>query len=211
MMFNDDSSLNIQNSSDGLFSNSALDVNNQLSDLSNALNIVFPNNNTTTTNSINQEGNMDEIYTPHLINQTQTPSAHRCCGNQSEKRRLGRVPRRGQKDDNGNDIQGGKHNEYSKDNLEKKTKTMLIKNLKDFTNEKIIEKEGRKPDINKNILMQLNPEPIKNSKADYNKEFLYKPIREILSGDIARAIHFKKDHNKKIPQHSKAVPSETNQ
>ena len=98
----------------------------------------------------------------------------------SHNNTLGRVRNRGGVDINGNIIKSGKHNEYTPDNAIKKCKTMIIKELFNLVNEKIVEKEGMKPGILKNTLMKMNQK-----------------VGEILSEDISRG-NFPKKHNKII-------------
>ena len=110
---------------------------------------------------------------------------------------LGRVRNRGGVDINGNIIKSGKHNEYTPDNMIKKCKTMIIKEIFNSVNEKIVQKEGTKPGILKNTLMKMNQKQIVKCTVNDNKSFLYKTIGEILSEDISRG-NFPKKHNKII-------------
>ena len=115
----------------------------------------------------------------------------------SHNNTLGRVRNRGGVDINGNIIESGKHNEYTPDNAIKKCKTMIIKELFNLVNEKIVEKEGMKPGILKNTLMKMNQKQIVKCTANDNKSFLHKTVGEILSEDISRG-NFPKKHNKII-------------
>jgi len=110
---------------------------------------------------------------------------------------LGRVRNRGRVDINGKIIKSGKHNEYTWDNAIKKCKTMIIKEIFDSVNEKIVQKEGMKPGILKNTLMKMNQKQIVKCTAIENKSFLYKTVGEILSEDISRG-NFANNHNKII-------------
>ena len=112
---------------------------------------------------------------------------------------LGRVRNRGGVDINGNIIGSGKHNEYTPDNAIKKCKTLIINQLLNSVNEKIVQKEGMKPGMLKNTLMKMNQKQIVKCTANDNKSFLYKTVGEILSEDIARG-NFPFNHNKIIIQ-----------
>ena len=112
---------------------------------------------------------------------------------------LGRVRNRGRVDINGKIIKSGKHNEYTWDNAIKKCKTLIINQLLNSVNEKIVQKEGMKPGILKNTLMKMNQKQIVKCTAIENKSFLYKTVGEILSEDISRG-NFPFNHNKIIIQ-----------
>ena len=115
----------------------------------------------------------------------------------SHNNTLGRVRNRGGVDINGNIIKSGKHNEYTPDNAIKKCKTMIVKEIFNSVNDKIVQKEGMKPGILKNTLMKMNQKQIVKCTASDNKSFLHKTVGEILSEDISRG-NFPKKHNKII-------------
>ena len=115
----------------------------------------------------------------------------------SHNNTLGRVRNRGGVDINGNIIKSGKHNEYTPDNAIKKCKTMIVKEIFNSVNDKIVQKEGMKPGILKNTLMKMNQKQIVKCTANDNKSFLHKTVGEILSEDISRG-NFPKKHNKII-------------
>ena len=115
----------------------------------------------------------------------------------SHNNSLGRVRNRGGVDINGNIIKSGKHNEYTPDNAIKKCKTMIVKEIFNSVNDKIVQKEGMKPGILKNTLMKMNQKQIVKCTANDNKSFLHKTVGEILSEDISRG-NFPKKHNKII-------------
>ena len=120
---------------------------------------------------------------------------------QKEKKFMGRKKNRGKKDINGDIIESGDHNEYSFDNLIKKIRTIIINEIMDFVNKKIINKEGEKKGIFKNILMKMNQEQIINVSAKYNKYFLTKTIGEMLSEKVTKRVnYFPEEHNKIIIQ-----------
>ncbi len=93
------------------------------------------------------------------------------------------------------------HTKYTYDNLKRKCKHLVIENVKEFINKKIKEEydgnigEG----ILKKELVKLNQSQKKNSDAEFNKSFIYKPLKEILSQKITKKIKFlDEDHNKKV-------------
>ena len=118
--------------------------------------------------------------------------------NQTQRNTIGRVKNRGKKDAKGNIIKSGKHNEFAIDNTIKKIKSMIIKEILEFVNRKIIEKEGKKYGILKNTLMRMSQKQIVQSKVEYNKSFLDKTIGDILSEKVSRAKQYSEDHNKII-------------
>ena len=120
---------------------------------------------------------------------------------QKEKKFMGRKKNRGKTDINGDIIESGDHNEYSFDNLIKKIRTIIINEIMNFVNKKIINKEGEKKGIFKNILMKMNQEQIINVSAKYNKYFLTKTIGEMLSEKVTKRVnYFPEEHNKIIIQ-----------
>jgi hypothetical protein len=93
------------------------------------------------------------------------------------------------------------HNKFSDDILIRKVKHILINDLLNFTNNKIYEMYNG--NISKGIfvkkLLTLNQRQIYESKVQYNKEFLNKTLRDILSDDISsRFTLFPLDHNKNL-------------
>ena len=93
------------------------------------------------------------------------------------------------------------HTKYTYDNLKRKCKHLVIENVKEFINNKI--KEEYNGNIGKGILkkelVKLNQSQKKNSDTEFNKSFIYKTLKEILSQKITKKIKFLDgDHNKKV-------------
>ena len=93
------------------------------------------------------------------------------------------------------------HSKYSYDNLKRKCKHLIIENVMKFVNKKIYEEYNG--NLNKGIfkkeLVKLNQSQKKNSSAEFNKLFLNKTIKEILSQKITKKIKFlSEDHNKNM-------------
>ena len=93
------------------------------------------------------------------------------------------------------------HNKYTFDNLKRICKHLVIESAKDFINKKIYEEYNG--DIGEGILkkklLQLNQKQKKNSTAEFNKEFINKTLKDILSEKITKRIkYYKDDHNKVV-------------
>ena len=93
----------------------------------------------------------------------------------------------------------GKHTKYDGDNILRKIKSLLIKSLINFINQLIISiyegKIGFGPSTKK--ILTINQKQIIQSK--YDKEFLNKTLKEILSYEITgRISNYNLDHNKNI-------------
>ena len=95
----------------------------------------------------------------------------------------------------------GKHNKYQEDNIRRKVKHLVLKNLMIFINKKI--KILYNGNIGNNILKKefllFNKNPSYNSSIEYNKLFLKKTLKEILSENISTLYsNFEPDFNKKL-------------
>ena len=91
------------------------------------------------------------------------------------------------------------HNKYSFDNKLRKCKRMIIYELFHYINEKIYSlynsKIGQGTDIKK--LQILKYEQIQNTKIDFNKAFLDKTLKDILSDELSKRVNnHKPNHNK---------------
>ena len=82
---------------------------------------------------------------------------------------------------------GGKHNKYSDDNLRRKCKHILINELQIFINNKI--REIYNDNIGQGIflkqLLSMNQKQKANANATFNREFLYKSLKDIFSENIS--------------------------
>ena len=83
---------------------------------------------------------------------------------------------------NGPGCTGGEHNKFSDDNLRRKVKHLVLKNVFDFINEKI---RSMYRVINKGIftkqLLTINQKQISDATILFNKKFLEKSIKDIFS------------------------------
>ena len=107
----------------------------------------------------------------------------------------------GRKRKNDNTI--GEHNKYSNDNLRRKCKTLVLNSALEFLNEKIriIYKGKIGNGINKKQLFSLNQTYKSDISIENNKNFLYKTLGEIFSGDISPRFGAKyPEHNKNVIQ-----------
>ena len=95
----------------------------------------------------------------------------------------------------------GIHTKFSDDNLRRKSKYIIINELKEFINKQIeIKYDG---DIGQGMLIKkfftLNHNQIANAIIKYNKIFLNKNLKDIFSENIStRYTNYPKDHNKKL-------------
>lgn len=109
----------------------------------------------------------------------------------SHKRKRGR---------NGPGETGGEHNKFSDDNLRRKVKHLVLKNVFDFINEKI---RTMYKSINKGIfskkLLTINQKQISDATILFNKKFLEKTLMDIFSVEISkRYTNYFEYHNKNI-------------
>lgn len=94
-----------------------------------------------------------------------------------------------------------RHTKYSYDNLKRECKHLVIENVIKFINNKIYEvyegNIGQGLTVKK--LFKLNQKQKINADVDFNKEFINKTLKEILSQDISKKFKFySQDHNKKL-------------
>ena len=93
------------------------------------------------------------------------------------------------------------HNKFADDNLRRKSKHIVLSELMEIINKKIYDiyngNLGQGMLIKK--LFTLNHEQKANTIINYNKEFLHKKIKDILSVNISsRYTNFPKEHNKNL-------------
>ena len=92
------------------------------------------------------------------------------------------------------------HTKYHKDNLTRKVKSILCKELRDYINQQILTK------VSKRIMKEIKIKKILVNKRDqnynatikYNRALLKKTLGEILSYDVTRRNKVSPDHNKKL-------------
>ena len=94
-----------------------------------------------------------------------------------------------------------KHTKFSYDNLKRECKHLVIENVINFINKKIF--EVYKGNIGNGIitkkLLKLNQSQKINSDVEFNKLFINKNLKEILSQNITKKYKlFGQDHNKKV-------------
>ena len=94
----------------------------------------------------------------------------------------------------------GEHNKFSDDNLRRKVKHLVLKNVFDFINEKI---RSMYRVINKGIftkqLLTINQKQISDATILFNKKFLEKPLKDIFSVEISkRYTNYLESHNKNL-------------
>ena len=93
------------------------------------------------------------------------------------------------------------HTKYTYDNLKRECKHLVIESARDFINKKIFEEYNG--DIGEGILVKklltLNQEQKKNSKVEFNKVFINRTLKDILSEKITKGFKFyPEDHNKRV-------------
>ena len=91
------------------------------------------------------------------------------------------------------------HTKYSDENSRRKIKRMIINELLDFINLKIVEKYNSNigNGMLKKKLMKINQEQIINTNIEYNQNFLNKNLKDIFSQNISgRITNYPKEQNK---------------
>ena len=94
-----------------------------------------------------------------------------------------------------------KHTKYSYDNLKRECKHLVIENVMKFINNKIYEVyEGYIDNgLLKKKLLKLNQAQKTNADVEFNKIFINKTLKDILSQNITKQITlYEPDHNKKV-------------
>ena len=94
-----------------------------------------------------------------------------------------------------------KHTKYSYDNLKRECKHLVIENVMKFINNKIYEVyEGYIDNgLLKKKLLKLNQAQKTNADVEFNKIFINKTLKDILSQNITKQITlYDQDHNKKV-------------
>jgi hypothetical protein len=87
-----------------------------------------------------------------------------------------------------------KHNKYSDDNIRRKSKHILIKELSAFINNQIANRDP----FSKRILV-LNQSQISNATITFNKLFLQKTLQDIFSEKVSSRYNtVSEDHNRKV-------------
>ena len=139
-------------------------------------------------NIFNNHNNFDERSTG-LLSQSQNnehDNIYYTSNSNKEKKKIEKNNFVGKK--RKNDKTKGKHNKYSFDNLMNKSKKLVLKNVINDINQKL--KEIYKNDIGCGMtikkLLMINQKQTALSKINFNKEFLNKPIGEILSVNITK-------------------------
>ena len=100
-----------------------------------------------------------------------------------------------------NKKQSSKHTKYSYDNLKRECKHLVIENVMKFINNKIYEVyEGNIDNgLLKKKLLKSNQTQKINADVEFNKIFLNKTLKDILSQNITKQITlYEPDHNKKV-------------
>ena len=100
-----------------------------------------------------------------------------------------------------NKKQSSKHTKYSYDNLKRECKHLVIENVMKFINNKIYEvyKGNIDNGLLKKKLLKLNQAQKINADVEFNKIFLNKTLKDILSQNITKQITlYEPDHNKKV-------------
>lgn len=97
------------------------------------------------------------------------------------------------------DIDGNEHNKFSEDNLRRKCKHLVLKNVLTYINKRI--KHLYNGNIGKGLLKKelslLNQSQIANATIKYNKDFLNKTLANIFSDNISkRYTNLPENHNK---------------
>ena len=101
----------------------------------------------------------------------------------------------------GNKKQSLKHTKFSSDNLKRTCKHLVIENVMKFINKKISEVYGGYigNGLLKKKLFKLNQSQKTNADVEFNKIFINKTLKDILSQNITKQITlYEPEHNKKV-------------
>ena len=99
------------------------------------------------------------------------------------------------------DTTESEHTKFDCDNTIKKIKSIIINELFKFINKKIEEILGKDAGYGfvKKCLKKLCQDQIKNTKIDFNRDFLYKKLQNIFSENVtSRTTYYSNDWNKKL-------------
>ena len=99
------------------------------------------------------------------------------------------------------DTTESEHTKFGFDNTIKKIKSIIINELFKFINKKIEEILGKDAGDGfvKKCLKKLCQDQIKNTKIDFNRDFLYKKLQNIFSENVtSRTTYYSNDWNKKL-------------
>ena len=97
--------------------------------------------------------------------------------------------------------EAGEHDKFTADNLSRKCKCIILKNLYIFINRKIKLVYNIPNKDNKKQLLKINQRQIVSSKVDYNIKFLKKTLKDIFSENISsKFIKYYREHNKLLIQ-----------
>jgi len=139
-------------------------------------------------NSINQKEGLNQIIDLYTTNEFNIPKKdNKLINNKRGKNAVEESNR--------------KHTKYSYDNLKRECKHLVIENLMKFINEKIYKAyEGNiGKGFAKKKLFKLNQSQKINADVEFNKIFITKTLKEILSQNITKKARFYDlDHNKNI-------------
>ena len=139
-------------------------------------------------NSFNQKEGLNQIIDLYTTNEFNIPKKDKKLINNKREKNIVEESNR-------------KHTKYSYDNLKRECKHLVIENLMKFINEKIYEAyEGNiGKGLAKKKLFKLNQSQKINADVEFNKIFITKTLKEILSQDITRQVKvYDLDHNKDI-------------
>ena len=98
-------------------------------------------------------------------------------------------------------LTGGVHNKYSDDNLRRKCKHLVLKSVFNFINEKIriIYDNHINQGLLTKQLLTINQKQISDATILFNKNFLYKSLKDIFSVSISsRYTNYLETHNKTL-------------
>lgn len=94
-----------------------------------------------------------------------------------------------------------KHTKFSNDNLKRECKHLVIESVMKFINDKIDEVYDNNIGCGVSIkrLFKLNQSQKTNADVEFNKQFIQKTLKEILSDNITGQIkYYERDHNKRV-------------
>ena len=161
-----------------------------------------PNNNHITYKLLNQSLNLEESIFGGEINEGNNLLAtFNSSGEEKYINNFSNLFLQKKRKSNSNKEYEEKHTKFCFDNLIRVCKHLVIENIIKFINEKIYEAYDGNigKGLFKKVILKLNQKQKKESKVEFNKLFIRKTLKDILSENITKRIKFyPENHNKEV-------------
>ena len=104
--------------------------------------------------------------------------------------KLGRIRKNSQKK--------GKHDKYQRDNVIRRFKVFLMKNIYNYINHSFIINNNKEKNNTVNVLQRISSFNSKSSSKKDNIKWFYSKIKDVFSENLKKFICFDLDYNKKL-------------